>query len=303
MASKQQTDFIGKVLGAASQGSVGAVVAALLSSVTEPIVNRVLVRRMTLTEAINDVPFSHMRKFFNTTIATNFIKFPLFEVLNMIILGIPIPPSARGTLTGVFFTTTTLPITNYRYCKSVGTPVDFNALYKAYFPTVGRDIVYGIVRNAVYGMLLQRYPGLNGSGSGRFFLMFSTVIASCLISAPGNEIRGYYLQPKEKRLSFGQFFKPQRFLRSTCIGALIMATSLGTGAMATKPIEQLVSDLRAAVGQNKIVAICIGLMILREIVYWNMQQKMQKQFAEDLGKQIRLSRESETEEPDEQVQS
>lgn len=39
------SDVASRVIGAASQGAVGAMVGALLSAVTEPIVNRVLVKR------------------------------------------------------------------------------------------------------------------------------------------------------------------------------------------------------------------------------------------------------------------
>jgi hypothetical protein len=38
-----EQDFVGRVIGAASQGAVGAVVAAWLSAVTEPLVNNLLV--------------------------------------------------------------------------------------------------------------------------------------------------------------------------------------------------------------------------------------------------------------------
>ena len=55
----------------------------------------------------------------------------------------------KGTVTGMVFTSTTLPITNYRYRKSMGMEIDVKDLYQAYLPTVLRDIVYGIVRNQV----------------------------------------------------------------------------------------------------------------------------------------------------------
>ena len=49
MASvKQEVSFAGKVFQATTQGAVAAVVAASLSAVTEPIVNKVLVERIPL---------------------------------------------------------------------------------------------------------------------------------------------------------------------------------------------------------------------------------------------------------------
>ena len=90
----------------------------------EPIVNRVLVKRMKLMEAINDVSLAMMIDFFKTTLATNFLKFPFFEAINA-----------------------TLPVTNYRYRKSMQLEVNWANIYEAYLPTVIRDIAYGIVRN------------------------------------------------------------------------------------------------------------------------------------------------------------
>jgi hypothetical protein len=45
--------FMGKVIGAASQGAVGAVVGATLSAFTEPVVNRVLVKRIPLMQVVS----------------------------------------------------------------------------------------------------------------------------------------------------------------------------------------------------------------------------------------------------------
>jgi len=163
---------------------------------------------------------------------------------------IPVSPALRGTVTGMVFTSTTLPITNYRYRKSMNMEVDFGALYQAYLPTVLRDIVYGIVRNQVTTMLIQRDPEFNKTNAGRFCNMFLTVLASCVISAPGNEYRGYCLQPKGRELPFMEFFKPERFIRSTSVGALIMSTALGTGALVTPQVQSLVASLKVYCKEN-----------------------------------------------------
>lgn len=75
-------------------------------------------------------------------------------------------------------------------------------------------------------------------------------MAGCFASAPGNEVRGYFLQPKGKRLPVKEFFQVlfptfhlltcfqfNRFIRSTSLGALVMAVSLGSGVVLTKPLE------------------------------------------------------------------
>lgn len=258
------SDVASRVIGAASQGAVGAMVGALLSAVTEPIVNRVLVKRIPLKQAIEEVDMSQVSKFFETTLPTNFIKFPFFEVVNLLMTLMPVSPSMRGTVTGMVFTTTTLPITNYRYRKSMNMEADFGALYQAYIPTVMRDIVYGIVRNQVTTMLIQRDPEFNKTNVGRFCNMFLTVLASCVISAPGNEYRGYCLQPKGRELPFMEFFKPERFIRSTSVGALIMSTALGTGALLTPQVQGLVDKFRTYCRENPLSYAMIVLWLFHQ---------------------------------------
>jgi len=69
-------------------------------------------------------------------------------------------------------------------------------------------------------------------------------MASCLASAPFNEVRGYYLQPKEKQLKVSEFFKPERFIRSTSVGALIMSTAIGVGAVLSPVAQERFNALR-----------------------------------------------------------
>ena len=127
-----EQDFVGRVIGAASQGAVGAVVAASLSAVTEPLVNNMLVKRVPLMEAVKALDPDMIKKF----LATNFIKFPFFEATNIIMQGVDLPPTARGAALGSVFCTITLPITNYRFRKSMNLPVTPGNLYQAYGPTV-----------------------------------------------------------------------------------------------------------------------------------------------------------------------
>lgn len=229
--------FYSQVGRAVLQGSVGAVVAATISAVTDPIVNRVLVKRVSVSEALRDVSARQMVKYFRTTLATNIIKFPMYEVLSQVTERMAIPQALKGVANGIIFTTATLPITNYRYCKSVGQPVSLSGLYKAYIPTVARDIVYGLARTQANHYIRQNFPKLNSTSNGQFSCMFTSVMAGCFASAPGNEVRGYFLQPKGKRLPVKEFFQFNRFIRSTSLGALVMAVSLGSGVVLTKPLE------------------------------------------------------------------
>merc|ERR1719437_5184 len=119
MSSVEENMFL-KVLKAASEGSVGAFVGASLSAIAEPVVNRVLTKRMTVQDALAEHSPEKMKQMFlYNTLPTNFIKFPFFEVVNMIMNTMTVPPAVRGTVTGMVFTTATLPLTNYRFKRSI----------------------------------------------------------------------------------------------------------------------------------------------------------------------------------------
>merc|ERR1711879_584264 len=199
---------------------------AALSAVGEPIVNRVLVKRMKIMEAVKDVSPAMMLDFFKTTLTTNFLKFPFFEAINAFCAALPISPSVRGVFTGFVFTTATLPVTNYRYRKSMQLEVNWGNIYEAYFPTVIRDIVYGIVRNYCTIWTLAACPQWAATSPQ---VLFIVVILGCLGSAPFNEWRGFLLQSKGQELTFKEFFKPSNFVRSTALGALKQGLALAVG--------------------------------------------------------------------------
>ena len=216
-AAPEMASIGSKVLNAMGAGAVASVIQAALSAVGEPIVNRVLVKRMKLMEAIKDVSPAMMLDFFKTTLATNFLKFPFFEAINAFCAALPIPPTVRGFVTGFVFTTATLPVTNYRYRKSMQLEVDWSNIYEAYLPTVIRDIAYGVVRNYSTLWLAAVRPEWPTYSPQ---VLFIVVIVGCLGSAPFNEWRGFLLQSKGQELSFNDFFKPANFVRSTGLGAV-----------------------------------------------------------------------------------
>jgi len=246
MAAKQaDVGFATKVFQATTQGAVAAVVAASLSAVTEPIVNKVLVERIHLGEALQALDANAIINYFGVTVTTNFIKFPFFEVTNVLMSEVKdLSPTARGAVTGAIFCTLTLPITNYRFRKSLKMPIELRLLYQAYLPTVLRDIIYGTVRTLVNDEIKRRNPTIYNTITGKFFATGLAVLISCLASAPANEIRAYTLQPKDKKKSVKEFFQPEKFIRSTSIGGLIMAIAMGTGAVATQPAQDAVNAFR-----------------------------------------------------------
>lgn len=273
-------DFVGRVVGAAAQGAVGAVVAACLSSVTEPIVNRVLVKRIPLQQALAEISVDDISKFAMTALPTNFIKFPFFEAVNVVMTNVKVTGTLRGSITGAIFCTTTLPITNYRFRKSMNMPIDGKVLYQAYLPTVLRDIIYGIVRNEVMSRRMKADPEFAKTNAGRFLNMFITVIASCVISAPGNELRGYCLQPPDKRQSPMQFFQPSKFVRSTSVGAMIMGISLGIGTLATPKVEALWGTVKQFLSKNPLSYTLIVLFIIHQILETRRASQVQKAVAD-----------------------
>merc|ERR1719198_1517591 len=128
---------------------VFATVAAILSACTEPIVNRLLVKRMSFGQAYSEITFKLVSNFFLTTFPTNMLKFPVFEVINMVLSFTSLSGQVRGIVNGWLFCTVMLPVTNYRFRKSMGWEIQLPLLYQAYIPTVTRDIIYGWARGFV----------------------------------------------------------------------------------------------------------------------------------------------------------
>jgi len=251
--------FITKVVGAAAQGAVAAAVAALLSAFTEPVVNRLLVHRCTVKEALNAVRVADCLRFFLTTFPTNMLKFPVFEVINLVLSYTSLTGPHRGVLNGWLFCTLMLPVTNYRFRKSMKLPVEPALLYQAYPPTVMRDIFYGWSRGLVGGLLVGLFPHTAHSFFGRAFLFGVTIWLACIISSPFNEIRGYWLQERSKALPFKQFFQPARYFRSTGVGSAIMGISLMVGMLLVPFAEGLFILIRS---HRKITVVVVAAVYL-----------------------------------------
>eukprot|EP00931_Biecheleriopsis_adriatica_P074566 TRINITY_DN485_c0_g1_i4.p1 TRINITY_DN485_c0_g1~~TRINITY_DN485_c0_g1_i4.p1 ORF type:complete len:361 (-),score=90.29 TRINITY_DN485_c0_g1_i4:174-1160(-) len=243
-AAAETVNVGARILNAMGAGAVASVIQAALSAVGEPIVNRVLVKRMKIMEAVKDVSPAMMLDFFKTTLTTNFLKFPFFEAINAFCSCLPISGTVRGFITGIVFTTATLPVTNYRYRKSMQLEVNWGNLYEAYTPTVIRDIAYGIVRNYSTMWLLS----LNSAWKVQSpEVLFIVVILGCLGSAPFNEWRGFLLQSKGQELTFQEFFKPANFVRSTSLGALKQGLALAVGYWCAPPVKTFVMGIIAAI--------------------------------------------------------
>merc|ERR1719499_2477963 len=246
-----------KVFAAAAQGMTAAMVAALLSAVCEPVVNRLLVKRMTVSEAMKEITFTLIFNFFLTTFPTNMLKFPVFEMINMAFSFTSLSGSIRGVVNGFLFCTIMLPVTNYRFRKSMGWEINPALLYQAYVPTVARDIVYGWARGVVGAALSKGMSPDTPLGKASVFGI--VVVAACIISSPGNEWRGYTLQPKDRKLPFAEYFKPVNYARSTGVGATIMGIALMVGMLVTPYAEMLFAYLKehVVIGVGALVAVVL----------------------------------------------
>mmetsp|Transcript_39471 Transcript_39471/g.86181 ORF Transcript_39471/g.86181 Transcript_39471/m.86181 type:complete len:414 (+) Transcript_39471:52-1293(+) len=266
-----------KVVAAMSAGAVAAVVQALLSAVTEPIVNRVLVKRMSVGAAIAELSPSMIAAFFATTISTNLLKFPLFEAVAMFASLMPdMNGLTRGILIGLVFTTSTLPLTNFRYRMSIQTPMAEalkpGVLYQAYLPTVVRDIVYATARNVLTALLLVKFTSLSPASPA---MLFAVVLGGCIISAPFNEIRGYLLQSQGKKLTFAEFFKPANFVRSTSLGALNQAIAVATGYWISPMVASLVAATWSALQSGSPVAF-LGVVLFMDVLAFVVSRAISK---------------------------
>ena len=223
--------------------------------------NTDLVKRMTFSAAFNDVSFQLVSNFFLTTFPTNMLKFPMFEMINMILSFTDLSGSVRGIVNGFLFCTMMLPVTNYRFRKSMGWPITAADLYTAYIPTVARDIVYGWARGFVGGILTGALQP--ESAVGKAFAFGVTIFAACIISSPGNEWRGYTLQPKDRKLPFAEYFKPVNYVRSTGVGATIMGIALSVGMLVTPYAEQLFSYLKENTMVGAVAAVLAVAIMVR----------------------------------------
>jgi hypothetical protein len=146
-----------------STGMSSAIVAASLSALTEPLLNRVLVLREPISTAVRSFSPKSAATFFKTAVSTNLMKFPLYEILHETLSVVNVPPFLRGAFTGACFTSLTLPLTNYRFYRSMNweRPNTPGYLFEAYLPTVLRDIVYGISRNVINSFLTKKFPNIS----------------------------------------------------------------------------------------------------------------------------------------------
>eukprot|EP00425_Heterocapsa_triquetra_P021761 CAMPEP_0195154408 /NCGR_PEP_ID=MMETSP0448-20130528/183637_1 /TAXON_ID=66468 /ORGANISM="Heterocapsa triquestra, Strain CCMP 448" /LENGTH=302 /DNA_ID=CAMNT_0040193181 /DNA_START=58 /DNA_END=966 /DNA_ORIENTATION=- len=257
-SGEEESGFMTKVFAAAAQGATAATVAAILSACTEPVVNRLLVKRQTFGQAMSEIDFELISKFFLTTFPTNMLKFPIFEVINMVLSFTSLSGQVRGIVNGWLFCTVMLPVTNYRFRKSMGWEIKLPLLYQAYIPTVTRDIVYGWARGAVGDWLATAMAP--ETFFMKSFCFGLTVLLACIISSPGNEWRGYTLQPKERKLPFGEYFKPVNYARSTGVGATIMGIALMAGMLMTPYAEAAFAILKENMLATAVVIVVVGVV-------------------------------------------
>ena len=146
----------------------------------------------------------------------------------------------------------------------MGIPFTADAAWKAYLPTLARDVAYGMARSVIGDAIARANPSLAKSAGGRFLAMFVTALCACILSSPGNELRGYYLQPPDRRQGFGDFFKPIKYVRSTAVGATNLAIALATGTLIVEPVKGAVTQLRSFFAANPVAALGLVLFLVHQ---------------------------------------
>merc|ERR550525_2067861 len=124
----------------------------------------------------------------------------------------------------------------------MGWEIKLGLLYQAYIPTVTRDIVYGWARGFCGSKIMAAMEP--ETALAKAFAFGLTIFLACVISSPGNEWRGYTLQPKERKLPFKEYFKPVNYVRSTGVGAIIMGVALMIGQLVTPYAEMAFGFLK-----------------------------------------------------------
>merc|ERR1712232_404422 len=122
------------------------------------------------------------------------------------------------------------------------------------------------------------------TAKGRFKAMFLTVIFSCVVSAPGNEVRGYVLQPKDRAKPFLEFFDPVKTVRSTTMGGLIMATSLAVAAFSTPFIEQFSTRMKEVIRKDPLGALILACFLADKVMQQRRLQNTEKPRADAKAK-------------------
>merc|ERR1712203_482235 len=87
---------------------------------------------------------------------------------------------------------------------------------------------------------------------------------------------GYTLQPADKALPFKEFFKPEKFVRSTAVGAFIMAISLGVGTLATPQVEKLFGNLKGYFQKNPVGILLVLLFALHNVLEARRQSQLRE---------------------------
>jgi len=244
-----------KFVGATAQGAVAATVAAILAACMEPLVNRLIAKRVTFSQAIN---VRHVAKVFVDTFSTYLLKFPVFEVINAMLSFTSLSGQARGVLNGFLFCTITLPSTNYRYYKSMALEIKASLVYQAYLPTLARDIMYGWSRELT-GEMLTKWIAPE-SQLAKVACFGIAIFVSCVLSSPCNEWRGYTLLNRRKgskKRPFTEYFKPMNYVRSTAISATIMGIALMFGMLAAPVAEDF-----CMLFQERHVCAALGMIVM-----------------------------------------
>ena len=173
-----------------------------------------------------------------------------------------LPPTAKLVVLGSIVFGMTLPVSNYRFQKSMNWPVTSRNLYQSCGPTVLRDIIYASARQKISLLLASVHPILGSTMMGRLVNMYATVVAASLMSSPFNELRGYCLQPQDRKQCLANFFQLAKCMRSVSTSAMILAITLALRRCATSALLKLPKKFASTAA-----GAAVGLVLTAYIFY------------------------------------
>jgi hypothetical protein len=135
----------------------------------------------------------------------------------------------------------------------------------------------GVVRTNVAAAISKAYPEFGKTNAGRFAAMFVTALVACLASSPGNELRGYFLQPPARRQDLATFLQPSKFARSTAVGATNLGLALAVGTTVVKPVEALLAWGKARVRKKPGYGVALALWVVHQVLTAHRAAKQEKE--------------------------
>jgi len=243
-----------RLVGAVSLGIVAAVVQTSLNSAVDPVMSHMASHRCGPIAAAKRLAWQDTVMYFWMILPTNLMKYPVFEFILAVLESVPVPhwllttSHWRGMLSGFIFCTLMLPIANTVLTTSSKPP----RIYRGYFPTLLRDVVYGMVREASQEAFTATWWVDDLGWLSQALRLGAAAAFACLCASPFNELRAWLLLSKGVSLRLFVALRGPHFILTTFVGAAVMGFSLGVGKCVSPLVE----------GQAHLLSLTFGTVLL-----------------------------------------